>query len=115
MAASAVYKSQARVNGSFRGGIPHCKVAGKYYNPKAVFAKISGHWRLSYSKFTWFYYWDTGAWGGCSGVGSYNTRAVWCKFNPEGTIVADAYCDPKTKPSAAEYCNCNCACACCCD
>lgn len=113
MAASAVYKAQVRINGSFRGGIPFIRVGGRYFNPKAVYVKVAGHWRLSYSQFTWSYYWNTGLWSGCACVGCYNTRPVWCTFHPEGTQVTDGLCAHLTKPVAAEYCNCNCACACC--
>lgn len=114
MAASAVYKIQPRVAGSWRAGQVHVKVAGKWYNPRAVYIKVSGHWRMTYQRFTWYYYWDVGAWSGCSCIGWCSSRAVWCKFNPEGKIVADSYCDPATRPAATQICNCNCACACCC-
>lgn len=115
MPSSAVYKMQVKKGGTYRGMKVHPKVSGKYRDANSVYVKVAGIWRLSYSYFTWYYYWETGNWSGCACVGCTNTRPVWCKLNPEGTVVSDSYCSSAgTKPATTDSCNCNCACACCC-
>ena len=110
--ASAVYKIQVRANGAYRGCVPFVKVSGAYQNPKSIYVKVNGIWRLSYENFYWSYYWMTGNWSGCACVGWCSSRAVWCNYYPEMLTVADSYCGGG-KPDTVQYCNC--ACACCCD
>lgn len=111
---SAVYKIQAKADGEWKGSIPQARVAGAYTNPKAVYVKVSGVWRLSYEKISWTYSWHTGAWSQCGAIGTYQTRPVWCERAPDAVTVDENYCSD-TKPLASQICNCNCACACCCD
>lgn len=112
--ASAVYKVQVRQQGAYRGCVPFVKVQGKYHNPKAIYVKVAGIWRMTYEQFYWSYHWATGAWSGCACVGWCSSRTVWCNYFPEGLVMPDSYCsDQGPKPPTHQYCNCACACCCC--
>lgn len=114
MPASAVYKVQARVAGSYRGGQPHVRVGGHYYNPKAVYVKVNGKWRMAYQYFVWYYNWVTGPWGSCTCIGWCSSRTVTCYYYPESIPVSASYCGNLSKPADKQICNCHCACKCCC-
>lgn len=103
---------QCKVSGTFRKSIPMCRVGGKYYNPRQVYVKVSGVWRLCYTNFVWTYSWVVGNWSQCGAVGTYQTRSVNCTRSPDNVIVNDNFCT-KQKPISSQICNCNCACACC--
>ncbi len=100
---------KTKVNGLWRSSIPMTNVSGRFYNPRQLFVKVSGVWRLVYTNFTWTYSWVIGNWSACGVVGSYQTRSVECTRSPDNVVVNDSFCaGAGAKPITSQICNCNC-------